>query len=75
MEQEKAMSVTIKSDGTAESTRVYDDAGREIGIVDKFELVVDAKKGVVRATLTMDNPKFEFVDGSMKVIKSKGKTK
>ena len=66
------MSVTIKSDGTVDSTRVYDETGREIGVIEKLEIVVDAKKDVVRATITMDNPKFEFIDG-LTTIKEKKK--
>lgn len=63
------MPITIKSNGTVDSTRVYDEAGREIGIVEKLEIIVDAKKDTVRAVLTMENPKFELTDGSVVKIK------
>lgn len=70
------MPITIKSNGTVDSTRVYDEAGREIGIVEKLEIIVDAKKDTVRAVLTMENPKFELTDGSVVKIKpSKEKNK
>jgi len=75
-EQEKAMPITIKSNGTVDSTRVYDEAGREIGIVEKLEIIVDAKKDMIRAVLTMENPKLELTDGNVIKIKpSKEKSK
>jgi len=73
MEQEKAMPVTIKSNGTVDSTRVYDSRGREIGSVDKLDIHVDAKKNVVKAVLTMENPRFEFIDGLTTLKEKKGK--
>jgi len=66
------MPVTIKSDGTVDSTRVYDENGREIGVVEKLEITVDAKKNIVRATITMENPKFELTDGNT-IVKEKKK--
>lgn len=67
------MPVTIKSDGTVDSTRVYDETGREIGIVEKLEILVDAKKNIVRATITMENPKFEVTDKNATIKESKKK--
>ncbi len=66
------MPITIKSNGTVDSTRVYDDRGREIGAVDKLEIVVDSKKDTVKAILTIDNPTFELTDG-FTVLKEKKK--
>jgi hypothetical protein len=71
------MPVTIKSDGTVDSTRVYDEAGREVGVIERLEIIVDAKNDTVRAVLTLENPKFELTDGSVVKIKptTKGKSK